>query len=103
MPRWTSQELANYEQKRHAGNQGAGPHTSDQKLHVQHRKPTEPRVEAAVRQKFAVAITIKFADYRTRDHDAALSTILDCLIAARRFLERFARHPAAVEKSGTGR
>jgi hypothetical protein len=67
--------------------EGVRPRPGVEEQHVQHRQQRKPRVEKAVRQTFSVAITLYFADYRTRDADAALSTLLDCVIAARRQLE----------------
>ena len=70
-----------------AGGKRVGPHPGNQEQHVQHRAERKPRVEKAVRKTFRVAVTLRFADLRTRDPDAALSTLLDCIIAARRQLE----------------
>ena len=69
------------------GSQGIGPYTGNQEQHVQHRAERKPRVEKALRKTFRVTVTLRFADLRTRDPDAALSTLLDCIIAARRQLE----------------
>lgn len=64
-----------------------GPRPGLKEQHVQHRGQRKSQVEKAMCPKFRVSITLDFADYRTRDADAALSTLLDCVIAARRQLE----------------
>ena len=69
---------------RNPADQGLGPHTGAKKLNVQHREKGKPRMEKALRPKFRISIILKFSDDRARDPDAAYSTILDCLIAARR-------------------
>lgn len=44
------------------------------------------RMDAANRPKFRISVTFRFPDYRIHDPDGCYSTILDCLIAARRLL-----------------
>lgn len=43
-------------------------------------------VDGSVRPQFRVTVTLGYGDERRRDADGAVSTILDCLIAARRQL-----------------
>jgi|ERR1700690_523659 len=64
-----------------------GTHSVDKKLDVCHRGQKKPRVEAPLRQRFRVTIDFLISDQRNRDLDAGTSTILDCIIAARRQLE----------------
>lgn len=58
--------------------QGARP-ASDQ--------PKASPVDATVHSRFEVRIALRFSDRRRRDPDGCASTILDCLVAARRLLD----------------
>lgn len=44
-------------------------------------------MDAASHGAFRVAISLRFSDRRRRDPDGCASTLLDCLIAARRLLD----------------
>lgn len=79
-----------------------GAHPRSEKLNVRNRGQEKQGVEKKVRQKFRITITLKFADERTRDSDAAISTIFDCLIATRRFLEGYSRAPGSLHQGPKG-
>lgn len=80
---WTEDELAAYQARR----AGAIPRAIVQKREdagarkVDHG-PKEAGVDEPVHSQFRVAIEIRVSDERDRDNDGAVSTILDCLIAA---------------------
>lgn len=93
--------LKDYE-ARHAKDSRVGPHPGSEELHVRHRGQEKQGVEKKVRHTFRITITLKFSDLRTRDPDAAVSTIFDCLIAARRFLERHSRPPRYLRQGSKG-
>ena len=82
-----------------AGHPAPGPHPGNQEQHVRDRKKGKSGMEKEVRRQFEITVTLKFADGRTRDPDAALSTILDCLIACRRQLEVYSSDSYAVYQS----
>src|SRR5574342_341655 len=44
------------------------------------------QMDAGVQRQFRVRVTLRVSDNRKRDADGALSTILDCLVAAARRL-----------------
>lgn len=49
--------------------------------------PRTQRVDAKDRPRFRVSITFRFADRRVHDLDGCASTLLDCIVAARRYLD----------------
>lgn len=86
----------------HLAGQGVRSYTGPEEQHVQHRPERKPRVEAALCKTFRISVDLHFADFRTRDPDAALSTLLDCIIAARRQLEGLNRNQHQIEGGPTG-
>src|SRR3990172_12008129 len=63
----------------------------------QDRKASDPhrtkrkKVDGSVHPKFRIAVTFRRSDLRERDPDGGLSTILDCLVAARKRLNELAQ------------
>lgn len=104
-----AQGKANY-RNRESGNKDAkpnppsdqkpGPHTGNKKLHVRNCGQKKPAMEKAMRRKFRVTITLKYSDERTRDSDAAVSSIFDAIIASRRFLEEYSGTLSQVHQGG---
>lgn len=47
-------------------------------------RPGKARMDETRNPRFKVSVTFRFSDNRKRDLDGALSTVLDCLIAAGR-------------------
>lgn len=81
------------------GDQRTRPHPVSEKLVPRDRGPKKPRVEKESDGAFRVTVTLKFADERVRDSDAAISSIFDCIIAARRSLENYLRNPHLLSES----
>lgn len=77
---------------------GSGACARVEKQLLPNRGTENARLEKAVHRKFRLTITLKYSDNRVRDPDAALSTILDCLVATRRQLEDSAKHPAGLDQ-----
>src|ERR1700722_18675154 len=96
MPQFTPEWYERWKTKNNPADKRLGAHSCDKKRDVLHCQPQEPGVETKVRQQFRVTIVLKYSDQRVRDPDAALSTILDCLVATRRLTERYARNPRNV-------
>jgi len=69
---------------RHGKSDRSGTRPVTEKLDVRHREQEKPRVEAKMRQSYRVSITFLMSDNRVRDLDAGTTTLLDCIIAARR-------------------
>lgn len=55
-------------------------------------RPKSKTVDGTGNQKFRLTVVFKMSDNRPRDLDGGLSTICDCLIAARRQLESHSRN-----------
>ena len=85
MPRWTTQDLANYE-RRQTQSRRTRTRTFVEKLDVRHRQEGKPAVEGRGGGAFRVTITFLFSDQRTRDLDNGTATILDAVVACRRSL-----------------
>jgi len=91
MPRWTIQNLRDYETKRMAGNKrsGACPVQKEFKDVDQgqtHHKPKESSLDRKMRPTYAIAINVLISDNRRRDIDNAATTLLDTLMLARQRL-----------------
>jgi hypothetical protein len=81
---WIRRPDGNYE-RAPAGTQ-PGAHPGEEKQHVRRGGPAKPKVARPVHPKFKVTIVVKVSDRRTRDLDAAATTILDCIVTLRRRL-----------------
>ena len=88
MPRWTKQDVENYERRQTQGDR-LGTRTEHQELDVCHCAEEKPAMEGELRGAFRVTIVFLVSDERTRDGDAGTSTLFDCIIAARRQLEGY--------------
>lgn len=86
--RWTKEQLDEYEARRARGvgdrkrpvkeeQQNADTRSSDNKARVS-------KVDGKVHPRFRVTIVLWYSDNRRRDADGGATTILDCLIDARR-------------------
>ena len=84
--------------RRNADDQGPGPCASPEKQLLPNRAKRSPRMETELRQKFRLTVTLRYSDNRVRDPDAALSTILDCLVATRRQLEDSSTHTIRLDQ-----
>lgn len=58
---------------------------------VRLHRPKNKGAKEPDRTPYRVSIVLRFSDKRQHDPDGCLSTILDCLVAARRRLEDFAQ------------
>lgn len=47
-------------------------------------QPQKPGVDGLHHQKHRITVTFRYSDQRIRDMDGSLSTLLDCLVTARR-------------------
>ena len=68
---------------------GAGACIQEQQASVPrgaHNKTGVQDVDEQVHPKFRVSVHLRYSNRRVRDIDGALSTILDCIVAARRQL-----------------
>ena len=83
MPRWTADQLKDYEHRMSASRrnrkcsgdekqQDAVPGQAD-------NKPKAPEMDGSVYPKFRVSIALMFSDNRKRDMDGAATTLLDCI------------------------
>ena len=90
MVTWTYADLAKHEQRRKPEAAGEPcPKLQEQQASdagSAHHKSKAPKVDAASGGEFCIAITLGASDRRRRDGDGAESTILDCLVTARRRL-----------------
>lgn len=72
-------------QEREEGNPGPG-----NRKDANANRKVRGKKKSLDRTPYRVGLVLRFADKRQHDPDGCLSTILDCLVAARRRLEDFA-------------
>lgn len=103
MPSWTKSDYDDW--KRRSANQRTRPCAVVQELENDcagpaHHEPEAAKVDGELHPRFRVTVTLYVSDNRRRDADGALSTIMDCVIAARRRL--LAVGAAGVDCGGEG-
>lgn len=74
---------------RHPGDRSGSSHEKfkDAVPRKAHHKPKETKMDEGGGYVYSVSIKLMYGDKRRRDADGAVTTILDCLVAARRLLD----------------
>ena len=83
MPRWNEADLADY-QARRDGNRPRPVIQKQQDVDARttDNRPQKTEVDGEGRSFYRVTVKLLVSDRRARDADGAISTLLDCLIAA---------------------
>tara|TARA_R110000824_G_scaffold255569_1_gene444504 strand:+ start:1126 stop:1470 length:345 start_codon:yes stop_codon:yes gene_type:complete len=89
---WSNDEFAKYLREHGVTDTGGWACPGSQKQKAHHARAIDNRTQNTkmddkLREQFCVTIEIQVSDLRVRDLDGSVSTIFDCLVAARRQLE----------------